>query len=77
MATHSCVLAWRIPGTVEPGGLPSMVLHRVGHDWSDLAAAAAAWYIYFYSFTFNMFVSLYLNVFLIPKMYLSFPFFYS
>ena len=41
MATHSSVLAWRIPGMVEPGGLPSMGLHRVGHDWSDLAAAAA------------------------------------
>ena len=36
MATHSSVLAWRIPGT-EPGGLPSMGSHRVGHDWSDLA----------------------------------------
>ena len=42
MATHSSVLAWRIPGTEEPGGLPSMGSHRVGHDWSDLAAAAAA-----------------------------------
>ena len=42
MATHSSVLAWRIPGTGEPGGLPSMGLHRVGHDWIDLAAAAAA-----------------------------------
>ena len=41
MATHSSVLAWRIPGTAEPGGLPSMESHRVGHDWSDLAAAAA------------------------------------
>ena len=40
MATHSSVLAWRIPGTREPGGLPSMGSHRVGHDWSDLAAAA-------------------------------------
>ena len=40
MATHSSVLAWRIRGTGEPGGLPSMGLHRVGHDWSDLAAAA-------------------------------------
>ena len=39
-ATHSSVLAWRIPGTGEPGGLLSMGLHRVGHDWSDLAAAA-------------------------------------
>ena len=40
MATHSSVLAWRIPGTGEPGGLPSMGSHRVGHDWSDLALAA-------------------------------------
>ena len=40
-ATHSSVLAWRIPGTGEPGGLPSMGSHRVGHDWSNLAAAAA------------------------------------
>ena len=42
MAAHSSVLAWRIPGTGEPGGLPSMGLHRVGHDWSDLAAAACS-----------------------------------
>ena len=42
MAPHSSILAWRIPGTVEPRGLPSMELHRVGHNWSDLAAAAAA-----------------------------------
>ena len=41
MATHSSVLAWRIPGMREPGGLPSMGSHRVGHDWSDLEAAAA------------------------------------
>ena len=41
-ATHSTVLAWRIPGTGEPGGLPSLGSHRVGHDWSDLAAAATA-----------------------------------
>ena len=46
MATHCGVLAWRIPGTGEPGGLPSMGSHRVGHDWSDLAAAAAAWLIH-------------------------------
>ena len=39
MATHSSVLAWRIPGTGEPGGLPSMGLHRVGHVGSNLAAA--------------------------------------
>ena len=41
MATHFCVLAWIIPGTGEPGGLPSMGSHRVRHDWSNLAAAAA------------------------------------
>ena len=41
MVTHSSVLAWRIPGTGEPGGLPSMGSHRVGHNWSDLAVAAA------------------------------------
>ena len=40
MATHSSVLAWKIPGMREPGGLPSMGSHRVGHDWCDLAAAA-------------------------------------
>ena len=58
MATHSSVLAWRIPGVAEPGGLPSMVLHRVGHDWSNLAAAAIKYIflriisliIYFYYF---------------------------
>ena len=47
MATHSSVLAWRIPGTGEPDGLPSMGSHRVGHDWSDLAAAAVAAFIEF------------------------------
>ena len=41
MANHSSILAWRIPGMVGPGGLPSTGLHRVGHDLSDLAAAAA------------------------------------
>ena len=40
MATHSSILAWRIPGTGEPGGLPSMGTHRVGHNRSYLAAAA-------------------------------------
>ena len=43
MATHSSILAWRIQRTEEPGGLLSMVSHRVGHDRSDLAAAAAAY----------------------------------
>ena len=42
MATHSSILAWRIPGTEEPSGLPSMGSRRVGHNWSNLAAAAAA-----------------------------------
>ena len=41
VATYSSVLAWRIPGTGEPGGLPFMGSHRVGHDRSNLAAAAA------------------------------------
>ena len=45
LATHSSVLAWRNPGTGEPGGLLSMGLHRVGHDWSNLAAAVA-WLIH-------------------------------
>ena len=42
MATHPSVLAWRTPGTGEPGGLPSMESYIVGHKWSDLAAEAAA-----------------------------------
>ena len=37
---HSSVLAWRIPGTGEPGGLSSMGSHRVGHDWSDLSSSS-------------------------------------
>ena len=45
MATHSSVLAWRISGMGEPGGLPSMGSHRVGHDWSDLALA---WWLRWY-----------------------------
>ena len=44
MAPHSNTLAWRMPGTGEPGGLPSMGSRRVGLDWSDLAAAVAAGY---------------------------------
>ena len=46
MATHSSVLAWRIPGTEEPGGLPSMGLHRVGHNWSDLAADSVSFHCF-------------------------------
>ena len=41
MVTHSNILAWRFPGMREPDGLPSLGSHRVGHDWSNLAAAAA------------------------------------
>ena len=56
MATHSRVLAWRIPGMGEPGGLPSMGSHRVGHDWSDLAAAAAGFILVIKTFvTFRLF----------------------
>ena len=51
MATHSSVLAWRIPGMGEPGGLLSLVSHRVGHDWSNLAVAAAAVLKTIFSFT--------------------------
>ena len=47
MATHSSVLAWRIPGTGEPGGLPSMGSHRVRHDCSDLAAVAATYFKFY------------------------------
>ena len=61
VATHSSILAWRIPGTAEPGGLPSMGLHRVRHDWSDVAAAAAAA------------VCLYVNANLLIHPTLSFP----
>ena len=48
MATHSSVLAWRIPEKGEPGGLPSMGSHRIGHEWSGLAVAAAYTYISIY-----------------------------
>ena len=60
MATHSSVLAWRIPGAGAPGGLPSLGSHRVGHDWSDLAAAVFlyldflnCWNAYPRTFNFN------------------------
>ena len=55
MATHSSVLAWRMPGTGEPGGLPSVGSHRVGHDCSDLAAGVA---IYFFVIALLYFISL-------------------
>ena len=55
MATHSSVLAWRSPGTGKSGGLPSMGSHRVGHDWSDLAAAAAAAAVFHCTYTPHLF----------------------
>ena len=57
MATHSSILAWRIPGTVGPGGLPSMGSYRVGHDWSELAAAVSA-ATYMFSLEKSLFSSL-------------------
>ena len=75
METHSRVLDWRIPRTAEPGGLPPMGSHRVGHDWSDLTAAAGAAHAFidlkcfqFFPFKSRMFMgklSKYLLTFLI------------
>ena len=62
MATHSSVLAWRIPGTGEPGGLPSMGSHKAGHDWSDLAAAASVYMCVIKNRYKNIFVSIYVFV---------------
>ena len=58
MASHSSVIAWRIPESGEPGGLLSMGSHRVGHDWSDLAAAAAAFVIPKYFWSGHLFLPL-------------------
>ena len=87
MATHSSVLAWRIPGTGEPGGRPSMGLHRVGHDWSDLAAAAANINIYPYIYLYlsiyiyvHIYIYLYpyISVYLYSYMYLHiYPYWYQ
>ena len=54
MAAHSSVLTWRIPGMGEPGGLRSMGSQRVGHDWSDLAAAAAVFWLSGFLYIGNM-----------------------
>ena len=63
MATHSSVFAWRIPGMWEPGGLPSMGSHRVGHAWSDLAAGSL-WLLVgaFGSFTFKVIINMYVII---------------
>ena len=53
MATHSSVLAWRIPGMAEPGGLPSMGSHRVGHDYSDLAVSLSSFTFFKRLFSFS------------------------
>ena len=53
MATHSSVLAWRIPGTEEPGRLPSMWSHRVGLDWSDLAARCLLTFYFWIPIPYN------------------------
>ena len=65
-ATHSSVLALRIPGTGEPGGLLSMGLHRVGHDWSDLVVVVKNLFKLLYTFFFSHCCSL-LAVYLVPR----------
>ena len=58
------ILAWRIPGTGEPGEMPSMGSHRVGHDWSDLAAAVAAVYsLILFGWAVIIFAELFFNIF--------------
>ena len=69
MATHSSVLAWRIPGAGEPVGLPSVGSHRVRHDWSDLAAAVQQSLSYKYIF-FSIYHGIYRTLFICP-MYTS------
>ena len=54
MATHSSILAWRVPGTEEPRGLPDVGSHRVGHDWSSLAVAATSIWIFFFCFSLSL-----------------------
>ena len=66
MALHSRTLAWKIPWMEEPGGLPSMGSHRVGHDWSDLAAAAAT-----VSYIVNSIINTVYSVFTILQAVLS------
>ena len=89
MATHSSVLAWRIPGTGEPAGLPSMGLHRVGHDWSDLARYLVFFILLWY-YRWELFIDLFLysqgfigqkffirlGKFLFTTQYFFFPSFY-
>ena len=75
MATHSGVLAWRIPGTGEPGGLPSMGSHRVGHDRSDLAQHSI--YIYMLQvIQILKYVNLPIRMFVILELSLGILFFF-
>ena len=62
MATHSSILAWRIPWMGKPDGLPSTGSHRVGHDWSDLAAALECFYFLLLCFSLNNFFSFFIEV---------------
>ena len=73
MATHFSVLAWRIPGMAEPGGLPSMGSHRVGHDWSDLAAAAAAFSIHGMWMSWSLEISIQSNSLILLLMWIKYP----
>ena len=62
MATHSNILAWNIPGTAEPGGLPSVGLQGVRHDWSDLAAVAASDEARSLYFAYQKFILVYISL---------------
>ena len=80
MATHSSVLAWKIPGMGKPGGLLSMGLHRVGHNWSDLAVSSdilipipSPFFFFFGSIFFRLKSSVFLCCKLFP-LYLFFQF---
>ena len=75
MATHSSVLAWRISGTREPGGLLSLGSHRVRHNWSDLAAAAALWMlecVFLFQLTFWCFLKIYPGMELLNRLFVIF-----
>ena len=67
------MFAWRIPWTEKPGGLQSMGSHRVGHDWSDLAAAAAAWSFFQFNVCVNLLVGKELRIPFVWLLFLHFP----
>ena len=72
MAAHSSVLAWRIPGTEKPNGLLSMRSHRVGHNWSDLAATAAAYtHIHVHVHTHHTYMGVYVFANILTNIFLS------